>query len=225
MLVLVVLIGPFTHRTWWQGFRNYFSNDPLSCAAIATNVSQGRLDWGWPQCSPECPGGSYGNSSGLPQWGCVLRWSVGWGFESQDAPRPSRAGNPALHRHAPVPLVLNASSSAKAAKTMSPLWCFPERAQSRKGVAMVVTCQSMSNVPRPQTKPSINSPPNGSCFHRAGCAGTTSVWPTSLRVGAPGLVPGRREITDLLAGAASKTSMSAPQPWMIPKMPPPFQQP
>ncbi len=44
MLVLLVLIGPLSHLTWWQGFRNYFSNDQLSYAAIATNVSQGRLD-------------------------------------------------------------------------------------------------------------------------------------------------------------------------------------
>ena len=40
-LMLWILLGPLADQPWLQGFRNYFSNDQLSYAAIATTVANG----------------------------------------------------------------------------------------------------------------------------------------------------------------------------------------
>ena len=50
----------------------------------------------------------------------------------------------------------------------------------------------MSTAPRPHTKPSTISPPNGSRLQPSGFTGTTSVWPMSSSVGASGSVPSIR---------------------------------
>ncbi|MFA7324516.1 MAG: hypothetical protein WC005_09165, partial [Candidatus Nanopelagicales bacterium] len=42
-LTLFMTLGPLIGTPWWSGFRNYFAQDQLSYAAIATNVSQGNL--------------------------------------------------------------------------------------------------------------------------------------------------------------------------------------
>ena len=41
VLTLIALVSPIWDQGWLTGFRNYFSNDQLSYAAIAVNVSQG----------------------------------------------------------------------------------------------------------------------------------------------------------------------------------------
>ena len=46
----------------------------------------------------------------------------------------------------------------------------------RKAASIIATPPFMSSVPRPQTKPSSISPPNGGCVHSPS-AGTTSTWP------------------------------------------------
>ena len=43
VMTLAVVIGPVAGQGWFHGFRNYFSNDQLSYAAIATNVANGHL--------------------------------------------------------------------------------------------------------------------------------------------------------------------------------------
>ena len=40
-IALWLLVGPLADQPWWQGFRNYFSNDQLSYAAIATTIANG----------------------------------------------------------------------------------------------------------------------------------------------------------------------------------------
>ena len=50
----------------------------------------------------------------------------------------------------------------------------------------------MSTAPRPHTKPSTTSAPNGSRLHPSGFTGTTSVWPISMSDGASGSVPSMR---------------------------------
>jgi len=47
----------------------------------------------------------------------------------------------------------------------------------RTATAIVAVVSSMSIAPRPQTAPSMISPPKGSCCHPAGFTGTTSTWP------------------------------------------------
>ena len=42
-LTLVAVFSPVANEGWLSGFRNYFSNDQLSYAAIATNVSHGHF--------------------------------------------------------------------------------------------------------------------------------------------------------------------------------------
>jgi hypothetical protein len=42
-MTLAVVLGPVAGQGWFHGFRNYFSNDQLSYAAIATNVANGHL--------------------------------------------------------------------------------------------------------------------------------------------------------------------------------------
>lgn len=43
MLTLIAVVSPVWNEGWLSGFRKYFSNDQLSYAAIATNVSNGHL--------------------------------------------------------------------------------------------------------------------------------------------------------------------------------------
>lgn len=43
VLTLVVIVSPVMNQGWLSGFRKYFSNDQLSYAAIATNVSNGHF--------------------------------------------------------------------------------------------------------------------------------------------------------------------------------------
>ena len=42
-ITLAVVLGPILGQPWLNGFRNYFSSDQFAYAAIATNVSQGKL--------------------------------------------------------------------------------------------------------------------------------------------------------------------------------------
>ena len=44
VMSLAVVLGPVAGKGWFNGFRNYFSNDQLSYAAIATNVASGHLE-------------------------------------------------------------------------------------------------------------------------------------------------------------------------------------
>lgn len=41
LVVLAITMGPLIGQAWWRGMRNVFPLDPLSYAAIATNVTQG----------------------------------------------------------------------------------------------------------------------------------------------------------------------------------------
>ena len=41
LVVLAITMGPLVTQAWWRGMRNVFPLDPLSYAAIATNVAQG----------------------------------------------------------------------------------------------------------------------------------------------------------------------------------------
>lgn len=41
LAVLAITMGPLLGQPWWRGMRNVFPLDPLSYAAIATNVTQG----------------------------------------------------------------------------------------------------------------------------------------------------------------------------------------
>lgn len=41
LVVLAITLGPLIGQAWWRGMRNVFPLDPLSYAAIATNVTQG----------------------------------------------------------------------------------------------------------------------------------------------------------------------------------------
>lgn len=43
-MTLAVVLGPVAGQGWFHGFRNYFSNDQLSYAAIATNVANRHLE-------------------------------------------------------------------------------------------------------------------------------------------------------------------------------------
>ena len=43
LLTLAIALGPLLGTHWWSGMRNFFPNDQMSYAAIATNVSQGNL--------------------------------------------------------------------------------------------------------------------------------------------------------------------------------------
>jgi hypothetical protein len=43
LLTLFAVVSPVANEGWLSGFRNYFSNDQLSYAAIATNVSHGHF--------------------------------------------------------------------------------------------------------------------------------------------------------------------------------------
>jgi len=43
LLTLIAVVSPVANEGWLSGFRNYFSNDQLSYAAIATNVSHGHF--------------------------------------------------------------------------------------------------------------------------------------------------------------------------------------
>ncbi len=70
----------------------------------------------------------------------------------------------------------------------------PLRARSRVATAIVEVRFSMSTAPRPQTMPSISSPPNGSRLQPDGFTGTTSVWPIRSSVGAFGSLPWMRVI-------------------------------
>ena len=70
----------------------------------------------------------------------------------------------------------------------------------------------MSTAPRPQTSPSMSSPPNGSCFQRSGLTGTTSVWPISSSDGASGFVPSMRATTLVRPGSGSNVWRSSPGP-------------
>lgn len=42
-ITIGLTLGPLMRTTWWSGFRNYFSNDQLSYASIATNVAHGNF--------------------------------------------------------------------------------------------------------------------------------------------------------------------------------------
>ncbi|MFM8154458.1 MAG: hypothetical protein ACKOAF_00060 [Actinomycetes bacterium] len=42
-LTLIAVVSPVMNQGWLSGFRNYFSNDQLSYAAIATNVAHGNV--------------------------------------------------------------------------------------------------------------------------------------------------------------------------------------
>jgi hypothetical protein len=44
VMTLAVVLGPVAGQSWFHGFRNYFSNDQLSYAAIAINVANGHLE-------------------------------------------------------------------------------------------------------------------------------------------------------------------------------------
>ncbi len=44
-MTLTVVLGPVAGQGWFHGFRNYFSNDQLSYAAIATNVANGHMEF------------------------------------------------------------------------------------------------------------------------------------------------------------------------------------
>lgn len=44
VVVLTALLLPIVQASWLQGFRNYFANDQLSYAAIATTVSHGSIN-------------------------------------------------------------------------------------------------------------------------------------------------------------------------------------
>ena len=70
-------------------------------------------------------------------------------------------------------------------------------------MAMVVVRLSMSMAPRPQTIPSISSPANGSWVQSSPLAGTTSVWPSSVKDGADGSVPTILATSDLRPGEGS----------------------
>ena len=43
LLTLAMALGPLLGSHWWSGMRNFFPNDQLSYAAIASDVSQGNL--------------------------------------------------------------------------------------------------------------------------------------------------------------------------------------
>jgi hypothetical protein len=43
-MALAVVLGPVAGQGWFHGFRNYFANDQLSYAAIATNIANGHLE-------------------------------------------------------------------------------------------------------------------------------------------------------------------------------------
>ena len=45
VMTLVVVLGPVAGLGWFHGFCNYFSNDQLSYAAIATNVANGHMEF------------------------------------------------------------------------------------------------------------------------------------------------------------------------------------
>ena len=71
----------------------------------------------------------------------------------------------------------------------------------------------MSTAPRPQTSPSISSPPKGSCAQpSAVSAGTRSVWPINASDGAPRSVPSMRATSDARPATGSYQSMSRPGP-------------
>lgn len=43
VVTVALTLGPLLTQNWWSGFRNYFSNDQLSYASIATNVAHGNF--------------------------------------------------------------------------------------------------------------------------------------------------------------------------------------
>ena len=74
--------------------------------------------------------------------------------------------------------------------------CLPVRAHSRTSASVIASMSFMSIAPRPQTQPSLISPPNGSTDHSSLSAGTTSRWPW-ISSGARLLsVPSMRAIVD-----------------------------
>ena len=74
----------------------------------------------------------------------------------------------------------------------------------------------MSTAPRPHTKPSTISAPNGSRLHPSGFTGTTSVWPMSSSDGASGSVPSIRATRLWRPGCGSNISWS-PAPDEVPR--------
>ncbi len=73
----------------------------------------------------------------------------------------------------------------------------------------------MSMVPRPQIRPSAISPPNGSCCHRDGSVGTTSMWCIN-RMGLALPVPFKRASTIERPGPDSKRFAGIPSRSKIP---------
>ena len=70
----------------------------------------------------------------------------------------------------------------------------------------------MSIAPRPQTSPSMTSPPNGSSRQPSGLTGTTSVWPIRHSEGASGSVPSMRATIESRPGTGREALDVEPGP-------------
>src|SRR5665647_2377022 len=109
-----------------------------------------------------------------------------------------------------APCTPPASSSANIATTTSRAGLRPSRTIWRTTARIIASMSFMSTAPRPHSRPSISSPPNGSTDQSPAWAGTTSVCPCSTRAGRCGSAPVRRTTTLARRAADSKISGSSP---------------
>ncbi len=68
----------------------------------------------------------------------------------------------------------------------------------------------ISTAPRPQSIPSLISPPNGSTVQVRGSAGTTSRWPWTTSAGLPGFLPSTRATPLVRPGSESNSFGASP---------------